>query len=117
MFLHQRGFATVHHRNPRDRNDDILFHLHVTDYEGYEALVVDEHLQADGFEQGTRWVGADRIGGIVEPSEPLHRELLERRAVLSKLGDSLVSELVAATQLEAREAPAPDKDKHQSVVI
>jgi hypothetical protein len=48
----------------------LLFHLHGTDYEGSEALAVDELLQVDGFERRTRCAGTDRIGGIVEPSEP-----------------------------------------------
>jgi hypothetical protein len=60
----------------------LLFHLHGTDYEGSEALAVDELLQVDGFERRTRCAGTDRIGGLVEPSEPLHGEFLERRAMV-----------------------------------
>jgi hypothetical protein len=43
----------------------LLFHLHGTDYEGSEALAVDELLQVDGFERRTRCAGTDRIGGLV----------------------------------------------------
>jgi hypothetical protein len=60
----------------------LLFHLHGIDYEGSKALAVDELLQVDGFERRTRCAETDWIGGLVEPSEPLHGEFLERRAMV-----------------------------------
>ncbi|KAE8022868.1 hypothetical protein FH972_008629 [Carpinus fangiana] len=86
----RRGGEAVRHDGgnpidglPADFTDEaILCFMLLPPARGSEALAVDELLQVDGFERRTRCAGTDWIGRLVEPSEPLHGEFLERRAMV-----------------------------------